>query len=87
MERSDPMARISLIDRERLPREFVALAETGETAPPFLKSVFYQALAHCPEMYKEFFTFYNTWHEGGVVPPVIKELARLKIARLNDCFT
>ena len=81
------MARISLIEKELLPPELAALAETGETAPPFLKATFYQVLAHCPEMFQQFFSFYNTWHEGGVVAPVIKELARLKIAQLNDCFT
>jgi hypothetical protein len=81
------MARISLIEREQLPPELAALAETGKTAPPFLKAAFYQALGHCPGMYKQFFSFYSTWHEGGVVAPVIKELARLKIAQLNDCFT
>ena len=81
------MARLSLIAKEKLPPEFAPLAEKGDTAPPFLSTAFYQALAHCPEMYKQFFSFYNTWHEGGKVAPVIKELARLKVARLNDCFT
>jgi len=81
------MARLSLIEKEQLPPEFAALAEKGETAPPFLGASFYQVLAHCPEMFRQFFSFYNAWHEGGTVAPVIKELARLKVAQCNDCFT
>lgn len=81
------MARLSLIEKEQLPPAFAALAEKGETASPFIKSTFYQILAHCPEMYQQYFPFYNTWHEGGKVAPVIKELARLKVAQCNDCFT
>jgi hypothetical protein len=38
-------------------------------------------------MTQAFFQFYLPWHEGGVVPPVIKELVRLKVAQLNNCFT
>ncbi len=81
------MARLSMIDKEQLPPEFAALAEKGETAPPFIKSTFYQILAHCPEMYRQYFPFYFAWHEGGKVAPVIKELARLKVAQCNDCLT
>jgi hypothetical protein len=81
------MARLSLIEKEQLPPAFAALAEKGETASPFIKSTFYQILAHCPEMYQQYFPFYNSWHEGGKVAPVIKELARLKVAQCNDCFT
>ena len=81
------MARLSLLEKEQLTPEFAALAEQGKAAPPFFSAAFYQVLGHCPEMIQQFFSFYNTWHEGGKVPPVIKELARLKVARLNDCFT
>jgi hypothetical protein len=38
-------------------------------------------------MFDEYFRFYYPAHEGGIVEPELKELVRLKIARLNDCFT
>ena len=40
-----------------------------------------------PELFERFFAFFRPTHEGGVVPSRIKELARLKIAQLNDCNT
>jgi len=33
------------------------------------------------------FQFYFPWHTSGSVEPVLKELVRLKIAQLNNCFT
>ena len=44
-------------------------------------------LAHRQDMFDRYFAFYRTAHEEGVVEPELKELVRLKIARLNDCFT
>jgi hypothetical protein len=46
-----------------------------------------RAVAHVPEMFDAYFAFYYPAHQGGVVEPELKELVRLKIARLNDCFT
>jgi len=40
-----------------------------------------------PELFERFFAFFGPTHQGGVVPSRIKELARLKIAQLNDCNT
>jgi len=40
-----------------------------------------------PEFYERYFAFFRPGHQEGVVPSRIKELARLKIAALNDCDT
>ena len=40
-----------------------------------------------PDMLERFFAFFRPGHQEGVVPSRIKELARLKIAALNDCDT
>jgi hypothetical protein len=44
-------------------------------------------LALIPEHFERFFTFFAKGHNEGVVPVRIKELARLKIAALNECDT
>ena len=40
-----------------------------------------------PESFARYFAFFAPGHQEGVVPCRIKELARLKIASLNDCDT
>ena len=40
-----------------------------------------------PEMFGRYFEFFRPGHQEGIVPCRIKELARLKIAALNDCDT
>jgi hypothetical protein len=40
-----------------------------------------------PEHFARFFAFFGPGHTEGIVPARIKELARLKIAALNDCDT
>ena len=40
-----------------------------------------------PEFFERYFAFFRPGHQEGVVPSRIKELARLKIAELNDCDT
>ncbi|MBI3827499.1 MAG: carboxymuconolactone decarboxylase family protein [Candidatus Rokubacteria bacterium] len=47
----------------------------------------FQVLGHCPEMLQAYFQFYFPWHTSGSVEPVLKELVRLRIAQLNNCFT
>jgi len=44
-------------------------------------------LALLPEFFERYFAFFRPGHQEGVVPARIKELARLKIAALNDCDT
>ena len=40
-----------------------------------------------PEHFARFFEFFRPGHQEGIVPSRIKELARLKIAALNQCDT
>jgi hypothetical protein len=40
-----------------------------------------------PEMFERYFAFFRPGHQAGVLPSRVKELARLKIAALNDCDT
>ena len=40
-----------------------------------------------PEPFERYFEFFRPGHQEGIVPSRIKELARLKIAALNDCDT
>ncbi|MFB3814190.1 MAG: hypothetical protein ACE14L_08765 [Terriglobales bacterium] len=79
------MARVTALPKEQLTPKFAELAKQAESlnAPASV----YQVLGHCPDMFQSWFQFYFHWHENGTVPPTIKELARLKIAQLNNCFT
>ena len=40
-----------------------------------------------PDHFERFFAFFRPGHQEGIVPSRIKELARLKIAALNQCDT
>ncbi len=40
-----------------------------------------------PEHFARYFEFFRPGHQEGVVPARIKELARLKVAALNQCDT
>ena len=40
-----------------------------------------------PEHWQRFFEFFRPGHTEGVVPARIKELARLKVASINECDT
>ena len=51
------------------------------------QAIMFQVLGHCPEMFETYFQFYFPWHTTGSVDAVLKELLRIRIAQLNDCFT
>jgi len=40
-----------------------------------------------PDHFTRFFEFFRPGHTEGVVPARVKELARLKVAAINDCDT
>ncbi len=40
-----------------------------------------------PDAFERYFAFFRPGHTEGIVPSRIKELARLKVAALNDCDT
>lgn len=42
-------------------------------------------LAHNPKLFERYFSFFYPAHEEGILDTRVKEIARLQIARLNDC--
>lgn len=40
-----------------------------------------------PDLFASFFAFFRPAHTEGVAPARIKEIARIKIAALNECDT
>ena len=79
------MARIRLLEDHELSEEKrseIQRIEANGTDASALRAV-----AHLPEMFAKYYAFYYPAHQGGLLEPDLKELVRLKIARLNDCFT
>ena len=79
------MARIELLADDALPADKVEQVKAVEASGADASVL--RAVAHRPEMFDRYFEFYYPAHQGGLVEPQLKELVRLKIARLNDCFT
>ena len=79
------MARINLLPNEELNEntrtQVEAVESTGADASVL------RGLAQHQSMFDSYFQFYYPTHNGGLLEPALKELVRLKIARLNDCFT
>ena len=44
-------------------------------------------MALLPDAFERYFAFFRPGHTEGIVPARIKELARLKVAALNECDT
>ena len=40
-----------------------------------------------PELFERYFAFFLVGHREGILPSRIKELARLRVAALNQCDT
>jgi hypothetical protein len=79
------MSRVRLLSDNELSadtRERVRVAEAAGVDASVLR-----ALAHREDMFDQYFKFYYPAHQQGLVEPILKELVRLKIARLNDCAT
>ena len=79
------MSRIRLLEDDELTPEVRTQVEQAEASGADASVL--RAVAHRQEMFDEYFKFYYPAHQGGLVEPELKELVRLKIARLNDCFT
>ena len=65
----------------------MAGATTTQTTTAATTQARVNPLGLLPEFYERYFAFFRPGHQEGVVPSRIKELARLKIAALNDCDT
>jgi len=79
------MSRIRLLPDEELSDEVRARVNAVEASGADASVL--RAVAHRQDMFDRYFAFYYPAHQGGLVEPALKELVRLKIARLNDCFT
>ena len=80
------MSRLSVLEKNQLTPEFAKHAERAAVSGAEQATLF-QVLGHCPEMFEAYFQFYFPRHTGGSVDPVLKELVRIKMAQLNNCFT
>ena len=79
------MARVRLLGDSELSAAALATVKNIEQSGGDASVL--RATAHCEELFNSYFRFYYPAHEGGIIEPELKELVRLKIARLNDCFT
>jgi hypothetical protein len=61
--------------------------EKRETVPATEATDGLNLVELAPELFERFFAFFQPGHTQGVVPARIKELARLKVAALNECDT
>ena len=79
------MPRIRLLPDDELNPETLAQVQAVEASGA--DATVMRAVANRPEMFEDYFKFYYPSHQQGIVEPDLKELVRLKVARLNDCFT
>lgn len=76
------MPQLKLVDPAKMPEDIRQLTETfdqwiGDT-------VYARVMANNPEVFKKFYEFYGSVLAGNVESET-KELARLRLARLNHC--
>lgn len=79
------MSRIRLLADEELSDNTRARVQATEAAGA--DASVQRGLAQHESFFDSYFQFYHPAHNGGLIEPALKELVRLKIARLNDCFT
>ena len=79
------MPRIKLIEDANLPLETLAQVKAMEAAGR--DTALTRGLANAPEFFKRYFEFYLPARAGHSLDEALIELVRLKVARLNDCFT
>ena len=79
------MARIRLQDDAELTDAVRTQVQAAEAAGADASVL--RGLAHHQPFFDAYFKFYYPAHNEGLIEPSLKELVRLKIARLNDCFT
>ncbi len=79
------MARVKPLERSELDSDYLAMLEGAEASGG--NTILARVMALCPDLFKTYFRFYSPSHEEGKVETALKELARLKIARLNACPT
>jgi hypothetical protein len=60
-------------------------AKSGSDEAPTSDSLNLAALI--PDLFERYFAFFKPGHQEGILASRVKELARLKIAALNECDT
>jgi hypothetical protein len=81
------MARLDLIPRAQLDAELRDTLAAFEQACPDFNPAVFQAMGHNPALSNAFYRFYIPARLNGLLDSKLKELVRLKIAQLNECFT
>ena len=79
------MPRIKLLADEEL--SDTARAQVAAVEASGADATVMRAVANRQDMFDQYFQFYYPAHQEGLVEGALKELVRLKVARLNDCFT
>ena len=79
------MGRISLKQNKDLPAQVLARVQAVEAMGGDTSTM--RGLAHRQSLFDGFFKWYGQARQGEAVEEELIELVRLKIARLNDCFT
>jgi len=79
------MPRINLLADEALPANTLAQVKAMEAAGK--DTALTRGLANASEFFERYFAFYLPARAGHSVDEALIELVRLKVARLNDCFT
>lgn len=79
------MARIRLLEDDELAPEVAERVKAAEAAGNDASPL--RGMAHHQSFFDQYNQFYFPAHTSGLIEPELKELVRLKIARLNDCFT
>jgi hypothetical protein len=79
------MSRISLKQNDELPPEVLKQVQAVEGMGGDTSTM--RGLAHRQSLFDGFFKWYGKARQGEAVEEELIELVRLKIARLNDCFT
>jgi AhpD family alkylhydroperoxidase len=77
------MSRLPLVPDSALDDFFRQRVERdrAEGRDPALNAV----MAHNPKLFERYFSFFYPAHEEGLLETRIKEIARIQIARLNNC--
>ena len=79
------MSRIHLPADDELDEATRARAQAIEAAGGDSSTT--RGFSHCQEFFDDYFRFYVPARKGRSVDEALIELVRLKIARLNNCFT
>ena len=79
------MSRVRLMEDSELSATTLEQVKTMEAAGADSSTL--RGLAHRQQLFDSYFSFYQPARKGDAVEAELIELVRLKVARLNDCFT